>query len=578
MIFNTLIGYIKQNKDLKLSKYILLFALLMIGTRIWAQNDTTQIVYLEHSETLSFDEQRLPDAQILRGNVCFRHDSALMYCDSAYFYDKQNSLHAFGHVHLIQGDSIEGFGDRLYYNGNTKMAKFRKRVKLIHNKETTLLTDSMNYDRAQNIAYYFSGGTIKDTINTLTSNWGQYTPKNNQALFSNSVELVHPKFVLTCDTLCYNTKTYQADLVSPTKIVYEYETTILSSNGWYNTETEQSMLLNRSLIIHTDGMTLTGDTIYYDKAVGYGKVLGNMESVDSTNHVTLYGNKGEVWEEDKHGYVTDSAMLVEWSDSTMYSYIHADTLFTDQIPYQQCKLIPKDSILIDSIWQYPAPDTIWLDTTYMQMRAHYNVRIYREDIQCVCDSVHYHGRDSIATLCGDPVCWNGSNQVSSDTIRIYIKNGSVDYLHGVGNATAVKQESDREFNQLAGKEMIAYVRDGDVYLVDVIGNAETIFYPREDDGSYIGVNKTQSSFVKLYLADRQIHHILFTTSTTGVMIPMDQATDEDKFLVTFFWAEPERPRKPGDIFLNPVRTPRPDVATASASADDEEEDEKDDEE
>ena len=82
----------------------------MIGTRIWAQNDTTQIVYLEHSETLSFDEQRLPDAQILRGNVCFRHDSALMYCDSAYFYDKQNSLHAFGHVHLIQGDSIETSG------------------------------------------------------------------------------------------------------------------------------------------------------------------------------------------------------------------------------------------------------------------------------------------------------------------------------------------------------------------------------------------------------------------------------------------------------------------------------------
>mgnify|MGYP003417641287 FL=1 len=114
--------------------------------------------------------------------------------------------------------------------------------------------------------------------------------------------------------------------------------------------------------------------------------------------------------------------------------------------------------------------------------------------------------------------------------------------------------------------------------MDVIGNAETVFYPREDDGSYIGVNKTQSSFVKLYLEDRQIHHILFTTSTTGVMIPMDQATDEDKFLVTFFWAEQERPRKPGDIFLNPVRTPRPDAATASASADDEEEDEKDDEE
>ena len=556
-------------------RYILLVGwLLSIWIGLRAQEKATQMVYLEHSETLSFDEQRLPDAQILRGNVCFRHDSALMYCDSAYFYDKQNSLHAFGHVHLIQGDSIEGFGDKLYYNGNTKMAKFRKRVKLIHNGETTLTTDSMNYDRANNIAYYFSGGMIQDTINTLTSEWGQYTPDNSQALFSHYVKLVHPKFVLECDTLCYNTETYQADIVSPTEIIYEHETTILSSSGWYNTSTERSMLLKRSLIIHADGMTLTGDTIYYDKAIGYGKVLGNMQSVDSANHMTLYGNKGEVWESDNHGYVTDSAMLVEWSDSTMYSYIHADTLFTDQIPYQRRDLIEKDSVLVDSVWQYPAPDTIWTDTTYIQIRAYENVRIYREDMQCVCDSAHYNGRDSIATLCGDPVCWNESNQVSSDTIRVYIKNGEVDYLHGIGNAIAIKQEGSLEFDQLAGKEMYAYVRDGDVYLVDVQGNAETVFYPREEDGSYVGVNRTQSSFVKLYLENRQIHHILFTTSTAGVMIPMDQATDEDKYLATFFWADQERPRKPGDIFLTPTRTPRPDAATVSASTDDEEEDEE----
>ena len=560
-------------------RYILLVGwLLSVWIGLRAQEKATQMVYLEHSETLSFDEQRLPDAQILRGNVCFRHDSALMYCDSAYFYDKQNSLHAFGHVHLIQGDSIEGFGDKLYYNGNTKMAKFRKRVKLIHNGETTLTTDSMNYDRANNIAYYFSGGMIQDTINTLTSEWGQYTPDNSQALFSHHVKLVHPKFVLECDTLCYNTETYQADIVSPTEIIYEHETTILSSSGWYNTSTERSMLLKRSLIIHADGMTLTGDTIYYDKAIGYGKVLGNMQSVDSANHMTLYGKKGEVWESENHGYVTDSAMLVEWSDSTMYSYIHADTLFTDQIPYQRRDLIEKDSVLVDSVWQYPAPDTIWTDTTYIQIRAYDNVRIYREDMQCVCDSAHYNGRDSIATLCGDPVCWNESNQVSSDTIRVYIKNGEVDYLHGIGNAIAIKQEGSLEFDQLAGKEMYAYVRDGDVYLVDVQGNAETVFYPREEDGSYVGVNRTQSSFVKLYLENRQIHHILFTTSTAGVMIPMDQATDEDKYLATFFWADQERPRKPGDIFLTPTRTPRPDAATVSASTDDEEEDEEDEEE
>lgn len=537
------------------------------------EESKVSLVFLEHSETLSFDEKRLPDVQILKGDVRFRHDSVLMFCDSAYFFEKQNSLHAFGHVHLLQGDSIEGFGDVLYYNGNTKMARFRKRVKLIHNDATTLTTDSLNYDRAHNIAYYFSGGIIEDSLNILTSRWGQYTPDNNQAIFRNNVKLVNPNFVLTADTLCYNTKSYQADLVGPTKIVYDKETTILSKNGWYNTSTEKSMLLDRSQIIHTDGTTLTGDTIYYDKVIGFGRVLGNMQSLDSTNQMTLYGDKGEIWEDDNHGYVTDSAMLVDWSDSAMYSYMHADTLFTEEIPFQVSKLIPQDSILVDSVWQAQKPDTLWIDTAYRQIRAYYNVRIYRENMQSVCDSMRYNGKDSILSMYGNPVCWHSENQLSADSIHIYVKDGTINYLHGIGNTIAIKREGIEEFNQLAGKEMIAYVKDGDVYLVDVQGNAETIFYPREDDGSYLGVNKTQSSFVKLYLENRQVDHVVFTTATTGVMIPLDQTEEGETRLATFFWAEQERPQQPGDIFLHPQRTPRPDATAISASAEDEEEEE-----
>ena len=549
--------------------------MLAIGCGLWAVGSMAQsMVFLEHSETLSFDEARLPDVQILKGNVCFRHDSVLMYCDSAYFFEKKNSLHAFGHVHLLQGDSIEGFGDVLYYNGDTKLARFRKRVKLIHDKTTTLLTDSLNYDRARNIAYYFSGGTIEDSLNVLTSRKGHYTPDNHQAIFRGEVELVNPKFVLTADTLYYNTESYQADLVGPTQIIYEEETTILSSNGWYNTQTEKSQLLDRSRIIHSDGKTLTGDTIYYDKTIGFGQVFGHMQSTDSTNQMTLYGNKGEVWEHSNNGYVTDSAMVVDWSDSTMYTYMHADTLFTEEIPYQIFQLIPKDSILVDSVWQAQAPDTLWKDTSYQQLRAYYHVRIYREDMQSVCDSVRYHGRDSIVSLYGNPVCWNGSNQVSADSIHIYIRNGDIDYLHGIGNTIAIKQEGAEEFDQLAGKEMVAYVRDGDIDLIDVNGNAETVFYPREEDGTYIGVNKTQSSFVKLYLENRQIHHVVFTTSSSGVMIPLNQATKEERYLTTFFWAEQERPQQPGDIFLHPERTPRPNAAAVSASAEEDEEEEE----
>lgn len=554
-------------------KGFLILMLCFVALGAAAQDSAkTSLVYLEHSQTLSFDEQRLPDAQILRGDVRFRHDSVIMYCDSAYFFEKENSLHAFGHVHMVQGDTLEGFGDVLFYNGNTKLARLRRHVRLIHQK-TTLTTDSLNYDRKKNIAYYFSGGMIEDSLNTLTSRWGQYTPDNHQAIFRDEVKLVNPKFVLTADTLGYNTETYQSDIVGPTTILYDEETTIFSTNGWYNTQTELSMLLDRSRIIHVDGITLTGDTIYYDKANGYGRSLGNIESTDSTNHMTLYGNVSEVWEDGGRGYVTDSAMLLDWSDSTAFTYMHADTLWTEEISYPIFTLKMRDSLLVDSVMVAQNLDTIWRDTTYQQLRAFWHVRVFRNDIQAVCDSARYHGRDSLLTLFGMPICWNEDNQMSADQIDIYFKNETVDYMHGVGNALAVKREGFSEFNQLAGKEMLAYVKDGDVYLVDVKGNAETIFYPREDDGSYVGVNRTQSSFVKMYMQNRQIDHVVFTTATTGVMIPIDQALPEETKLSGFFWAEAERPLRPADIFLYPPRTERPAAVAISASADDEEEEE-----
>jgi hypothetical protein len=156
------------------------------------------MVYLERANNLQFDQERLSDAQILKGNVLFRHDEMLMYCDSAYFYEKTNSLDAFGHVRFVQGDTLEGFGDKLFYDGNTKLARLRRRVKLIHGRKdgnpTILTTDSMNYDRAAGIAYYWTGGEVQDSLNTLTSLRGNYRPNTKQAVFSDGVKLVNPRY------------------------------------------------------------------------------------------------------------------------------------------------------------------------------------------------------------------------------------------------------------------------------------------------------------------------------------------------------------------------------------------------
>ena len=516
-----------------------IFIVLCLLCSVVAAQD---LVYLENCETLSFDVERLPDAQILRGDVRFRHDSALMFCDSAYFYDKANSLDAFGHVRMIQGDTLLGFADRMYYDGNSKFVRFREHVKLIH-KGDELTTDSLDYNRKEELAYYLTGGTLKDSLNTLTSIWGQYNTTTSQARFQHDVELVNPNFVLTSDTLEYNTDSKVADIVGPTKIVYDQETTIESTEGWYNTETHLSMLLKRSVITHTDGMMMTGDTIFYDKAQGYGQVLGAMVMRDSSNMMTLTGDYGEMYEEGHRGYATKRALMIDWSDSLNYAYMHADTLFTEEVT---------------------------TDTTFRQVRAFYGVRLYRNDVQSVCDSLVYNGHDSIITLYHEPRCWNENNQMSADTIRIYIVNGTVDHIIGIGSALAVKRETAEYFDQMAGKEMYCHVIDGEMRQVDVNGNAETIFYPKEESSDstaapeYIGMNRTMSSYVKIFIEEQQIHHVLFTTETTGVLYPMDQIPETEKRLSGFFWAEQERPMSPMAVLQPTRRLERPTTAIKSA--------------
>jgi len=489
------------------------------------------MVYLEQADGLSFDEERIADAQIVRGNVIFRHEEALMYCDSAYFYEESNSLDAFGHVRFVQGDTLQGFGDKLFYNGNTKLARMRRHVRLIHGKvdenPTILTTDSLNYDRAAGVAYYFSGGQVTDTLNTLTSIRGRYWPDTKQAVFSKEVELVNPKFILTSDTLLYNTDTKIADIVSPTLIVYEEETDINTSRGWYNTNNEQSMLLDRSIVHHMNGRTMTGDTIYYDKLVGFGQVIGSMAMTDSTQKATLYGEYGQMWEENSRGFATDSALMVDWSDPDHYAYIHADTLFTEELYYT---------------------DSARMDSTYRRVRAHYGVRVYRDDMQMSCDSMVYLDSDSTMHLYTDPICWSENQQIAADSITAFIVNGTIEHAVGTGNALCVMQDSTDFFNQMSGKEVTAYLVDGEVKIVDTDGNALTVFYPREDGGGYVGMNTTASSFIRMYVENQKIHHMRFTKETTGVLYPMDQIPDGANRLALFFWAEEVRPTGPDDVF------------------------------
>ena len=156
---------------------------------------------VEHRENfMEFDRNIAGGAYRLIGKVSFKHEGALMYCDSAYFYADINSLDAFSNVHIVQGDTVDLYGDFLHYEGNTRIAQIRKKVRLI-GKNTKLVTSALDFDLGRNIGYYKNHADIESGENKLSSRQGYYYSREQMYYFRDSVILRNPDYTIYSDTL-----------------------------------------------------------------------------------------------------------------------------------------------------------------------------------------------------------------------------------------------------------------------------------------------------------------------------------------------------------------------------------------
>ena len=472
-------------------------------------------VYLEHANTLSFDQAQNPDAQVLVGEVCFRHDSSYMYCDSAYFFEKSNSLEAFSHVRMEQGDTLFVYGDYLHYNGDTQIAHLRDNVRM-ENGQVTLFTDSLNYERISNIGYYFEGGMIVDSLNQLSSFYGQYSPATKLAIFNDSVRLENPDFTLYSDTLHYQTDTKLETILGPSVIVSD-SGTVRTSLGWYDTEQNKALLLDRSTI-ESGNRILSGDSIAYDRNSGFGEVFGNMCLQDTLQQVMLEGQYGFYNEKTEYAFATDSARFLEYSQGDTL-YLHADTLQMETVD----------------------PDT-------REVKAFHGVRFFRTDLQGVCDSMLFNTRDSVLYLFTEPVVWNEQYQLYGDTILIYLNDSTIDFAHVRQFAFAIQQVDSVSFNQLKGTDLKAYFDGKSVRQIDVSGNAESIFYPLENDGSMVGMNQTQSGYLSIWVKENKLERLKIWPNPEGTMTPIPDLRPEQKLLKDFYWFDYLRPQDKDDIY------------------------------
>lgn len=490
-------------------------AIAQADTIIVQDTVPTTKVFLEHANVLSFDKALKADAQVLVGDVRFRHDSSYMYCDSAYFFEQLNSLEAFSNVRMEQGDTLFVYGDYLFYNGNTQIAYVRENVRM-ENGQVTLFTDSLNYERIPNIGYYFDGGMIVDSVNQLSSFYGQYSPDTKLAIFNDSVRLENPQFTLYSDTLHYDTESKIANIIGPSIIVSD-SGTIHSSRGWYDTVNNTSLLLDRSQV-ESGEKTLIGDSIFYNRDAGIGEAFGNMSLIDTLQHVTLQGEYGYYNEQTGYAFATDSARFLEYSQADTL-FLHADTLQMTTV-----------------------------DSTFREIKAFYGVRFYRTDMQGVCDSLQYNTRDSILYMYTEPIIWNEHYQLYGDTIAIYMNDSTIDYAHVIQFAFAAQHLDSSYYNQLKGNDLKAYFEGQAINRIDIAGNAESIFYPLENGGEKIGMNTTKSGFLTIWVKENKLDKLKIWPTPVGLMTPIPDLKPDQKSLKDFYWFDYLRPKNKDDIY------------------------------
>ena len=531
---------------------IVSFFLLLAQTLVAQEQDTVQRkktrIHVEHYDVATFSKSQ-GDMQRLIGHVKMRHDSAYFFCDSAYFYQKTNSFDAYQNVHIIVNDSVEIFSDLLNYDGNTRFAEFFDNVRF-RDDSTTLYTEYLTYDRNQHLACYPDSATTIRGDKTLISCVGYYRDDIKEFSFFENVEVTSPKYQMYTDTLFYNTSIEKMWFEGPTTIINK-ENVLDGEHGYYLVN-EDIAFLDKRPIMHNETQRIKSDSMFYNRNIGLAKAYDRVDMIDTSYKVILRGDYVEMWENKGFSYATDSAYAIYYDMDDDSLFIHGDTLFFhfDKKKEEVEKLI-----------------------------ARRNVRFYKSDMQGKCDTLTYLMSDSTIRMRVAPILWAEDSQMTGDKIDIRIKNQKIDFVLQKGNSFIISQDSIEGFNQIKGTDITSHFRNGNIHHVNVDGTkAETIYWIRDDDGSLIGIDVSNSETMVIEMKSNSIDKIKSYKSINETMYPETDLNESARYLQGFKWHDDARPIDKEDIFRHveaempaaaPVEEPQKEETVAPTETEEE---------
>lgn len=526
-------------------KTVLFAILLCISVVSFAQEKQT--ITIKYSG-ITVSEEDIEDGALvfLRDDsqqVHFVHKGVNMWCDKAIYYQDQDYIEAFSNVNMKQGDSIDMVAKYLEYSGKTQLA-FAQGDVVLTEPQSVLTTDKLHYDRTRQLAYYDTKGkVVRDSSGTITSQIGRYYMNAKKYQFTQDVVLVNPDYTLNTERLDFFPDNGHAYLFGPSTIVGE-KSKIYTERGFYDTKTNIGHF-QRNAKIDYENRTIIGDSLYFDRNKSFASATNNIKITDTINNSVIKGHYAEVWRDKDSTFITKRglAITVQEKDSV---YLHADTLM----------VTGKEENRIT--------------------RAYYNARLYKSDLAGKADSIHVNHKTGLTQMINlsrfsstdafatkrKPVLWNLGNQMTGDTIHLIsnVETEKLDSLKVFNNAFLVSKDTISEdgYNQIKGQRLIGLFRDNELYNVDIIKNAETIRYMRNEENELIGIQKSKSGSINIQIVEQAIEEVRFINQIDGNIFPESDFPRSGRRLRGFDWRGEERPMSVEDLFKDdpPLELPK----------------------
>ena len=500
-----------------MKKKLLLIVFLLINFTICFAQKTSKII-VENSDFSDINQNEVPDALLLTGNVRVSHDGVVLTCNKAYYFQKENYIKAFGEVQMVQGDTLYLNSKYAEYNGNVKKA-FASGNVLMTSPESTMTTDTIYLDRNIQEAYFNSNATIINKKNTLKSKSGRYYIKEKKYQFLTSVVLTNPEYTIKSNHLDYFTSQGDSYLKGPSTITGK-DNFIYTENGYYNSKKNIGNFKRKSYIKYKERL-IEGDSLYYDRKREFASGTNNVKITDSINKAIIKGHYGEVYKNKDSLYITKHA----------------------SIRY----LIEKDSMFI-----HAKKIIVTGKTGERKVTGYNNVRFFKTDLSGKCDSIHSDQKVALTKLIGKPILWNFESQMTGDIMHLVGNNQTekLDSLKILKNTFIISKDTlGTGFNQIKGLNLYGKFKENKLYEADVVKNTEVVYFMRNDKNELIGINKNVSSRINMTMDDKsKVDTITFFDSVDGDIYPEKELPENARKLKGFVWRGDERIKNKEEIY------------------------------